>query len=258
MKTARFAVALSIVLLLPWNAWTQQAGTIAPLPAPPVVPEDQPSREQLAKLFDVMGFSKMIEDTMAATRLAMRPQMEKQWDRMIADNEVFRAMSTEDKQHLKDILTKFTEKGLGVHRADEMLELMIPVYRRHLTRSDVDGMIAFFESPAGQHFVANQAAIGQEFSQAHMPRIQESQDGVNRELQSELQALIQAAQKEQSSSAETGGGSNGTQTGKGSNGSPTTLLQRIESNLSAFLKYYASGESPSSALKDVVKDRLNN
>ncbi len=42
---------------------------------------------------------------------------------------------------------------------DEMVDAMIPIYQKHLTKSDVDGIIAFYSSPVGQRFLKVQPAM---------------------------------------------------------------------------------------------------
>lgn len=45
---------------------------------------------------------------------------------------------------------------------DELVELMVPIYAKHLSAQDVKGLIAFYESPAGKHLTSAQPLILQE------------------------------------------------------------------------------------------------
>ncbi len=67
----------------------------------------------------------------------------------------------------------------------ELVEMIVPIYKQHLTHDDVRGALAFYESPAGQHLVASQPAIlrdsmaagqqwGQKLAQRAMERIQQA------------------------------------------------------------------------------------
>jgi uncharacterized protein len=40
--------------------------------------------------------------------------------------------------------------------------MLVPVYTRNLESSDIDEMIRFFRTPAGQHFLEKQPVIMQE------------------------------------------------------------------------------------------------
>lgn len=42
---------------------------------------------------------------------------------------------------------------------DDLLIKMVPIYKKHLSEEDIDGIIAFYESEAGQHFIAQSPAI---------------------------------------------------------------------------------------------------
>jgi len=39
---------------------------------------------------------------------------------------------------------------------------MVPIYQKHLTKSDMDGILAFYSSPAGQKLLREQPAMMQE------------------------------------------------------------------------------------------------
>jgi hypothetical protein len=61
---------------------------------------------------------------------------------------------------------------------DELVNTIIPVYQRHLTRADVKSIVTFYNSPAGQKLLKEQPAITAECMQAaqalvqkHLPEI---------------------------------------------------------------------------------------
>ncbi|HEV7242483.1 MAG TPA: DUF2059 domain-containing protein [Thermoanaerobaculia bacterium] len=58
-------------------------------------------------------------------------------------------------------------------KADELMELLVPVYADNLDEADIDGLIQFYESPVGQKFVSKQGiiieqsmAVGQKWGEA--------------------------------------------------------------------------------------------
>ncbi len=59
---------------------------------------------------------------------------------------------------------------------DEMLKDMIPVYQRHFTKSEIDALIAFYSSPAGQKFLHEMPAVTAETMRVVYPRIQAEVD----------------------------------------------------------------------------------
>jgi uncharacterized protein len=53
-----------------------------------------------------------------------------------------------------------------------MIDDMIPVYQRHLSRSDVAAMSTFYTSPTGQKLLREMPAIVADSMQAMTPRMQ--------------------------------------------------------------------------------------
>lgn len=154
----RLKVLLSAcVLALSSYAGAQTTAAVAP---------DAASREDVQKLFDVMASReqtrKMMEQLFAQMRTLNREQLKKRRP-SITDEELARM----DRQS-EDLLKSFP--------MDEMLNDTIPVYQRHFTKSDIDALIAFYSSPAGQKFLHEMPAVTTETMQAVYPRIQAEVD----------------------------------------------------------------------------------
>ncbi len=75
-------------------------------------------------------------------------------------------------------LDQFTADIMKDLPVDGMLDDMIPVYQRHLTKSDVEAMSAFYSSPTGQKLLREMPAMTTESMQAASPRIQALMDKV--------------------------------------------------------------------------------
>jgi hypothetical protein len=45
---------------------------------------------------------------------------------------------------------------------DEMVDAMVPIYQKHLTKEDINGILAFYASPIGQKLQREQPAMMQE------------------------------------------------------------------------------------------------
>lgn len=54
---------------------------------------------------------------------------------------------------------KFAENLFKDMPVDEMVEAMIPIYQKHLTKEDLDGILAFYASPVGQKLQREQPAM---------------------------------------------------------------------------------------------------
>ena len=61
---------------------------------------------------------------------------------------------------------KFAESIFNDMPVDEMIEVMIPIYQKHLTKSDLDSISAFYVTPVGQKLLREQPAMTQEAMKA--------------------------------------------------------------------------------------------
>jgi hypothetical protein len=140
------------VLALSICAGAQTTVSIAP---------DAPSKEDVQKLFDVMAsreqFAQMMQQLFAQVRTMNREQIKKRRPE-VTDEEIARM----DRQ---------SEALIKNFPLDEILKEMIPVYQRHFTKADVEGLTAFYSSPTGQKFLHEMPAVTAETMKAAYPRI---------------------------------------------------------------------------------------
>jgi hypothetical protein len=77
---------------------------------------------------------------------------------------------------------------------DDMLDAMVPVYQKHLTKGDVDALVAFYSSPTGKKILTEMPTITSESMQAISPIVQKTMADASDRLAKEVEAM----QKEQS------------------------------------------------------------
>jgi hypothetical protein len=63
------------------------------------------------------------------------------------------------KESMPDVPEEFWTGVRAKFKPDDLVDLVAPIYAKHLTDSDVDELITFFSSPAGKHFVEKQPLI---------------------------------------------------------------------------------------------------
>jgi hypothetical protein len=73
---------------------------------------------------------------------------------------------------------------------DEMMQAMVPTYQKHFTKGDMDALIAFYTSPAGQKLLREMPAIVGEAMTAMMPIMRQHMDAANRRLQQEADGML--------------------------------------------------------------------
>ena len=119
-----------------------------------------PSREDVLKLFDLLQITK----TMDAVIKATKQQSMELAEQMLRDK--MPEITPEQKKQFEEIIDDVMRTSLGPAAIQEMLEATIPVYQKHLTKADLDAMIAFYSSPSGQKILQEQPAMVQESMEA--------------------------------------------------------------------------------------------
>ncbi len=76
---------------------------------------------------------------------------------------------------------------------DAMLDAMVPVYQKHLTKRDEDALVAFYATPTGRKILTEMPAITSESMQAISPIVQQMMADASDHLAKEVEAM----QKEQ-------------------------------------------------------------
>jgi len=66
------------------------------------------------------------------------------------------------KQALPNVPAEFWTEFRKSVKPSEMIDLVVPIYAKHLEESDIDELIRFYGSPTGKRFVAQQPLILQD------------------------------------------------------------------------------------------------
>jgi uncharacterized protein len=135
--------------------------------SPLLAQSDAPAtREDVLKLFNTMQIHeqmRLVMDTVAKQQRAMIHEAIRKRSPQITDQELAKL----------DQLTSDLMKDMPI---DSLLEDMIPVYQKHLSRSDVDAMNVFYASPTGQKVLHEMPAMTAESMQAAGPHMQAMMD----------------------------------------------------------------------------------
>lgn len=66
------------------------------------------------------------------------------------------------KKMLPDAPDEFWEQFMADARPEDLVDLIVPIYQRHLSEEDVQAAITYFSSPAGKRMIGKQGVIMQE------------------------------------------------------------------------------------------------
>ena len=78
---------------------------------------------------------------------------------------------------------------------DEMMQAMVPVYQKHLTKGDIDALVAFYSSPTGQKMLREMPAVMGEAMEAMMPVMQKYMATVKDRIDQETANAMKESEK---------------------------------------------------------------
>lgn len=117
---------------------------------------DAPTRDQVMKLLDLLQIRKSMSLMMDGMKQAMKQGAE----------EAFRERVPNPTPKQLEALNGMVDDMMADMPLDEMIEAIVPIYRRHLSKSDVDEVIRFYSSTVGQKLLREQPQMIQEGMQA--------------------------------------------------------------------------------------------
>jgi hypothetical protein len=193
MKKMRFGAAIVAMglALAPWAAAQAPAAQSA-ASAAAVPPDQQPTKDQLARLFEVMRLRQQMQASLKMIPAMVQQQMKSQFQEMEPKLPGGAALKPAQQQALEEIQNRYMEKAVNLFSIDEMIDDMTGIYQRHLSRADVDAYIAFFNSTAGQHLLDQQPIIMQEYMPMVMKRTQERTRALTEGLIADTQAYLKS------------------------------------------------------------------
>ena len=165
----RFVMAAALCAFLASTGAAQQ--TAADSPA---------TKEEIEKYFQVMHVRDMMKNMMDA--------MTKQMHQMVHDQVAKDAAKLPPDFEERSI--KRMDDTLKEMPFEEMLQAMAPVYQRHLSKGDLDAIVAFYSTPTGQKLLREQPAMMQEAMQASFPIMQRMMKSMTDRVQQEIAQAV--------------------------------------------------------------------
>jgi len=153
-------------------------------------PADAPTHDQVMTLLDLLQVRKMMATMMDGMKQAMKQGAEQSFRERVPD--------PTPKQ--LEALNGMVEDAIGGLPMDEMVEAVVPIYRRHLSKSDVDEMIRFFGGPVGQKLLREQPQMMQEGMQAGVAVQQKRMEQIKIKIRERSQQLIEAEEEKNGTS----------------------------------------------------------
>ena len=77
---------------------------------------------------------------------------------------------------------------------DEVIDAIVPIYQRHFSKSDLDAIVTFYSSPAGQRVLKEMPAILSESIEAGGKIGRDKMESANRKIEEQIDAMVREAQ----------------------------------------------------------------
>jgi uncharacterized protein len=115
----------------------------------PAANPDAASKEQIMRFLDLMQIRTRMVQMMDGMKVGMKNGAEAGLKQEIPN-------PSPEQLAKVDLVADTIFKEFPI---DEMIDAMIPIYQRHLTKADLDAIVAFYSSPAGQRLLKEQPAM---------------------------------------------------------------------------------------------------
>jgi len=156
----------------------------------PVLPYDAPSKEEVMNFFEVMHVREHIDVIMKAAMVQVRQNV----SAAIAKTDP--NLSVENTKKMDALVADIYNDIQKEFATDEMLEDIVPVYQRHLTRADLQAVVDFYQSPAGQRLLKESPAMSVEAMQITNARSQKLMEDIMAKTKQRVDAMKAAGEQQ--------------------------------------------------------------
>jgi uncharacterized protein len=159
-KMKKSILRLCILIIFTATAFAQQAA----------VANTVPSKDDVLRFMDLMQVRARMEQLVEGMKKGMKTGAE-------AGFKLKLPAATPEQLAKFDSVTETVFKDFPI---DEIIDAMVPIYQKHLTKADLEAVIAFYSSPVGQKLLKEQPAmmaegmqVGQDIMLHKLPDIEE-------------------------------------------------------------------------------------
>jgi len=156
-----------------------------PVIAPPLPIELRATDEQIATLLDVMRVKDQLADILNLMPMIMQQQMS-----TLPEKFSGLQLTPEQKEIVENFMQRNIERSLNLYPINAVIADAGTVYQKYVHREDIDALIAFYRTPAGQRMLDAQPIMATELATLIMSRAEKFSRTFGEELVRETQELI--------------------------------------------------------------------
>lgn len=173
------SVAIVLLLALSAVAFGQSANNNQPA-----------TKEDVIQMFQEMRFEKQMK--------GIQQNISQQFQIMakeMMDRPEFKSLPPDRQKKYQDFLTAEMQNSMNIYPISEIISDFAPVYAKYLSKSDVQGVIAFYHSPAGKKMLDVSPSVSQEAMTIIAPKIQDRMMKAMEDMQKRMRDLLDDAGK---------------------------------------------------------------
>lgn len=173
MRSVALAAALGLAAasMFAQSSGPQQTSPTQPESAAVVPPAQQATPDQIRKFFEVARLRQQMQMMTGTMDNMVTQTYQTEMTNIEKNLPPGQQLSSEERAALGKIVADAMHEATTIYPIDEMLSDAIPIYQRHISRTDADALIAFYSSLAGQHILDAQPAIMREYMPIVMTRM---------------------------------------------------------------------------------------
>jgi hypothetical protein len=145
------------------------------------LPADAPTRNQVLTLLDLVQARQTMVAAMENVKQIMQNSAEESFREKVPN------ATPKQLEALRAMFDEVTKMPL-----DDMINAVISIYQRHLTKTDVEELIRFYSSPVGQKILREQPQIMRESMQAGAEIQRKRMDEIQARIKEKMDELINA------------------------------------------------------------------
>jgi hypothetical protein len=119
---------------------------------------------------------------------AIQQQLQAQFNQI--DSKLGVTPTPEQQAEMHKMMDKYMAMAFSIYTADDIISDVIPIYQRHFTKDEVNSLIAFYSTPAGQHMLALTPILMKEFMPVVMDHVQQRSQKLTDEMMNEVTAYL--------------------------------------------------------------------
>ncbi len=195
-KIRSFAIVAGLMLVafpaLAQALSAQQAPADQSAAATVIPPDQQATPDQIRKFFEVARVRQQMQMMMGMmpriVTQAYQQEMKSIEDTLPAGQQ----LPPQEHAALQAVMDKYMKEAMNLYSVDDMIADAIPIYQRHISRSDADALIAFYSSSAGQHILDAQPVIMQEYMGVEMGRVMTRSRALTSQMVTDMENAVKS------------------------------------------------------------------